>query len=40
MKKKIDERIRILIENCVKLNHRGLFLIIGDRGLYQIVNLH
>ena len=40
MKKKIDDRIRILIENCVKTNHRSLFLIIGDRGLYQIVNLH
>ena len=40
MKKKIDDRIRILIENCVKLNHRSLFLIVGDRGLYQIVNLH
>lgn len=36
MKKKIDERIRILIENCVKMNHRSLFLIIGDRGLYQV----
>ena len=36
MKKKIDERIRILIENCVKTNHRSLFLIIGDRGLYQV----
>ena len=40
MKKKIDERIRILIDNCVKMNHRSLFLIVGDRGLYQIVNLH
>lgn len=40
MKKKIDERIRILIENCVKLNHRSLFIIVGDRGLYQIANLH
>jgi N-acetyltransferase 10 len=40
MKKKIDDRIRILIENCVKQNHRSLFLIIGNRGLYQIVNLH
>ena len=40
MKKKIDERIRILIENCVKQNHRSLFLIVGDRGLYQVVNLH
>lgn len=40
MKKKIDERIRILIENCVRTNHRSLFCIIGDRGLYQVVNLH
>ena len=40
MKKKIDDRIKILIENCVKLNHRSLFLIVGDRGLYQIANLH
>lgn len=40
MKKKIDERIRILIENCVKQNHRSLVVIVGDRGLYQVVNLH
>jgi N-acetyltransferase 10 len=40
MKKKIDERIRILIENCVKLNQRGLIVLIGDRAVYQIVNLH
>lgn len=40
MKKKIDERVKILIENCLRANHRSLFLIVGDRGLYQIVNLH
>jgi N-acetyltransferase 10 len=40
MKKKIDERIRILIENCVKLNQRGLVILVGDRAVYQIVNLH
>ena len=40
MKKKIDERIRILIENCIKLNHRSLFMIVGDRGLFQVANLH
>jgi N-acetyltransferase 10 len=34
MKKKIDERIITLIENCVKVNQRSLFLIVGDRGLY------
>lgn len=40
MKKKIDDRIRILIENCVKANHRAFLIIVGDRGLYQVVNLH
>ena len=40
MKKKIDDKIRILIENCIKLNHRSLVLIVGDRGIYQVVNLH
>lgn len=40
MKKKIDERIRILIDNCVRTNHRSLFLLVGDRGIYQVVNLH
>ena len=40
MKKIIDERIRILIQNCVRLNHRALVLITGDRGLYQVANLH
>ena len=34
MKKKIDERIKILIENCVKQRHRSLVCIVGDRGLY------
>jgi N-acetyltransferase 10 len=40
MKKKIDERVKTLIQNCIRTNHRSLFLIVGDRGLYQIVNLH
>lgn len=40
MKKKIDERIKTLIDNCVKLNQRGLIILIGDRSVYQIVNLH
>jgi N-acetyltransferase 10 len=29
MRKKIDSRIRVLVENCVKLRQRGLFVIIG-----------
>ena len=36
MKKKIDDRIRILIENCVKQNQRGLVVIVGDRAIYQV----
>jgi len=40
MKKKVDSRIQILIENMIKLNQRGLFVIIGDRGRDQVVNLN
>ncbi|KAI3892901.1 hypothetical protein MKX03_012417 [Papaver bracteatum] len=40
MRKKIDNRIRTLIENGVKSNHRSFFVIIGDKYRDQIVNLH
>ncbi|KAJ6737099.1 RNA CYTIDINE ACETYLTRANSFERASE 2 [Salix viminalis] len=40
MRKKVDERIRTLIENGVKLRHRSLFLITGDKSRDQIVYLH
>ncbi|CAN1842411.1 RNA cytidine acetyltransferase 1 [Linum perenne] len=40
MRKKVDERIRTLIENGVKLRHRSMFVIIGDKSREQIVNLH
>jgi len=40
MKKKIDSRIRTLIENGVKENHRSFFVIVGDKGRDQVVNLH
>lgn len=36
MKKKIDARIRTLIENGVALKHRSLFVLIGDRGKDQV----
>lgn len=39
MKKKIDDRIKTLIENCVKLNQRGLVILIGDRGIYQVYEI-
>jgi len=40
MRKKVDSRIRILIENVIKLRQRGIFVIIGDRGRDQVVNMH
>ncbi|CAN6442176.1 unnamed protein product [Victoria cruziana] len=40
MRKKVDERIRTLIENGVKKRHRSMFVIVGDKHHYQIVNLH
>ena len=36
MRKKIDSRIKILIENAQKLRQRGIFVIIGDRGKDQV----
>lgn len=36
----MDSRIRTLVENCVKLRQRGLFVIVGDKGRDQVVNLH
>ncbi|KAL0395569.1 UNVERIFIED_CONTAM: RNA cytidine acetyltransferase 1 [Sesamum calycinum] len=40
MRKKVDERIRTLIENGVKARHRSMFVVIGDKSRDQIVNLH
>ncbi|XP_063910172.1 RNA cytidine acetyltransferase isoform X2 [Zophobas morio] len=40
VRKKIDNRIRVLIENGVKLGHRTLFAIVGDKGRDQVVILH
>lgn len=40
-KKKIDSRIKATIENCVRLNHRSLFVLVGgDQSKYQVANLH
>lgn len=39
-KKKIDNRIRSLIENGVHLRHRSFFVLVGDHGKDQIPNLH
>ncbi|GAB4850393.1 hypothetical protein Ancab_029698 [Ancistrocladus abbreviatus] len=40
MRKKVDDRIRTMIENGVKARHRSLFIVIGDKSRDQMVNLH
>jgi N-acetyltransferase 10 len=40
MRKKVDSRVRTLIENGVKTRERSLFFVIGDSGRDQVVNLH
>ncbi|CAM9344724.1 unnamed protein product [Phaeothamnion confervicola] len=40
VRKKVDERVRTLIENSVKTRHRSLFVLVGDHGKDQVVNLH
>ncbi|KAK4689014.1 N-acetyltransferase 10, partial [Tremellales sp. Uapishka_1] len=40
MRKQLDPRIPALITNGVKSNHRSFFVIVGDKGRDQIVNLH
>ncbi|XP_053545303.1 RNA cytidine acetyltransferase [Bombina bombina] len=39
-RKKIDNRIRVLIENGVAERHRSLFVVVGDHGKDQVVILH
>ncbi|KAH6867661.1 N-acetyltransferase 10 [Coprinopsis sp. MPI-PUGE-AT-0042] len=40
MRKQLDPRLPILINNNVKLNHRSFIVLVGDKGRDQIVNLH
>jgi N-acetyltransferase 10 len=40
MRKKVDERIRTMVENGVKSKHRSLFVIIREKDRDQVVNLH
>ncbi|KAJ8895005.1 hypothetical protein PR048_000314 [Dryococelus australis] len=40
VRKKIDNRIRVLIENGVALGRRTMFVIVGERGRDQVVILH
>lgn len=36
VRKKIDNRIRVLIENGVALGHRTMFVVVGDKGKDQV----
>ncbi|XP_059191609.1 RNA cytidine acetyltransferase [Centropristis striata] len=40
VRKKVDNRIRVQIENGVALQHRSIFVVVGDRGRDQVVILH
>ena len=40
LRKKIDDKIQILLKNSISKNERSMFLIIGDKGRDQISNLH
>ena len=40
VKKKVDPRVRGLIEHAVRKNHRSLFLLVGDHGKDQVENIH
>lgn len=36
VRKKIDNRIRVLIENGVALGHRTMFIIVGEKARDQV----
>jgi N-acetyltransferase 10 len=40
IRKKVDERIRTLIENGMRQRQRSMFVIVGDKSRDQIVNLN
>ncbi|TDH65701.1 hypothetical protein CCR75_009252 [Bremia lactucae] len=40
VKKKVDTRVRTLLENCIKENFRSFVVLVGDHGKDQVMNLH
>ena len=40
VKKKVDPRVKGLIELGVRQGHRSMFIIVGDHGKDQVENLH
>jgi N-acetyltransferase 10 len=39
-RKKVDPRVRGLVEECARRNHRSFFVMIGDNAKNQLVNLN
>lgn len=39
-RKKLDSRVVTLLQNGVQTGHRSFFVIVGDKGREQVVNLH
>ena len=35
-RKKLDVRVKVLIENNVQTNHRSMFVIVGEKSKYQV----
>ncbi|KAG5457516.1 MAG: N-acetyltransferase 10, partial [Olpidium bornovanus] len=40
VRKTLDSRIHTLVRNGVQSRHRSIFVVVGDRGKDQVVNLH
>ncbi|KAJ1718871.1 N-acetyltransferase 10, partial [Coemansia biformis] len=40
VRKAVDSRVNTLIRNGVQENHRSFFVLVGDKGKEQVVNLH
>lgn len=40
VRKKLDNRLRTLIENGTALGHRSMFVVVGEKGRDQVVLLH
>lgn len=40
VRKKLDNRIRTLIENGIATGHRSMFVVIGEKARDQVVLLH
>ena len=38
--KRVDDRVRTLLESCARTNHRSLIVVVGDHGRDQVPNLH